>query len=135
VLVGGYLSDRWLARHYRGRIFTSLFGLVLTIPALLVLAQGRSAEMVLFAASIFGLGFGIFDSNNMPILCQFVDVDQRATAYGFLNTAGICAGAVITDYLGRATDRGDLAKEFSNLALIVLLVVLIQFVFLKPRQV
>jgi hypothetical protein len=37
----------------------------------------------------------------------------RATAYGFLNTVGICSGALITDYLGKSTMR-NLAGEFSK---------------------
>jgi hypothetical protein len=85
------------------------------------------------AAICFGFGFGIFDSNNMPIICQFVRVDQRATAYGFLNTVGICSGALITDYLGRSTDAGNLAGEFSKLALVVAAVLVVQLIFLRPK--
>jgi len=68
----------------------------------------------------------------MPILCQFVDPRQRATAYGFLNTAGICMGAVITDFLGRSTDAGHLGRDFAVLALVVFLVLILQLGFLRP---
>jgi sugar phosphate permease len=134
VVLGGYFSDRWFRKNIRGRIFTGLAGLVLTIPALLIMGNGGSAWSIIGAAMTFGFGFGVFDSNNMPILCQFVKQDQRATAYGFLNTAGICSGALITDYLGKSTDKGDLAGEFSKLAFIVLIVVIIQLLFLKPVE-
>lgn len=132
VVFGGYISDRWFRRNIRGRIFTGVTGLALTIPALLIMGSADSAWSIIGAAVTFGFGFGVFDSNNMPILCQFVNQDQRATAYGFLNTVGICSGALITDYLGRSTDKGNLAGEFSKLALLVLIVVIVQLAFLNP---
>ena len=132
VVIGGYFSDRWVRNNIRGRIFTAVSGLVLTIPALIIIGNAGSSAGIITAAVLFGFGFGVFDSNNMPILCQFVGEDQRATAYGFLNTVGICSGALITDYLGRSTDKGHLAEDFSKLAFIVLLVVIVQLLFLKP---
>ncbi len=133
VLFGGSLSDRWVQRNVRGRVFTGAIGLSLTIPALLLLGFGDSLVSMLLAAFCFGLGFGMFDTNNMPILCQFVKPNQRATAYGFLNTAGISSGAIITDYLGKSTDAGNLSGDFSKLAFVVLFVVIIQLTFLKPK--
>jgi MFS family permease len=132
VVLGGFVSDRWVIKNIRGRIFTAISGLALTIPALMIMGIVDSSWGIFTAAVLFGFGFGVFDSNNMPILCQFVREDQRATAYGFLNTVGICSGALITDYLGRSTDRGHLAEDFSKLAFIVLLVVIVQLLFLKP---
>jgi hypothetical protein len=69
----------------------------------------------------------------MPILCQFVRPDSRATAYGFLNTIGIFSGAMITDYLGKSTDAGNLGKDFAMLGLVVLVAVALQLAFLRPR--
>jgi MFS family permease len=132
VVLGGLVSDRWVIKNIRGRIFTAISGLAFTIPALMIMGNVDSSWGIFTAAVLFGFGFGVFDSNNMPILCQFVREDQRATAYGFLNTVGICSGALITDYLGRSTDRGHLAEDFSKLAFIVLLVVIVQLLFLKP---
>jgi MFS transporter, ACS family, D-galactonate transporter len=134
VILGGYISDLWVSKHIRGRIFTGVFGLFLTIPALMLLGNATSMLSIMTAAICFGLGFGIFDCNNMPIICQFVPVDQRATAYGFLNTVGICSGALITDYLGRSTDAGNLAGAFSKLAGAVGLVLMVQLIFLRPKQ-
>ena len=37
VLLGGYLSDRWVQKHLKGRIYTGVMGLSFTIPALLFL--------------------------------------------------------------------------------------------------
>jgi len=75
----------------------------------------------------------MFDANNMPILCQFVSSKYRATAYGLMNMAGVFAGAFITDMLGKSTDAGSLGKSFAMLSGIVLLALLIQLYFLRPK--
>ena len=81
----------------------------------------------------FGIGFGMFDANNMPILCQFVSSKYRATAYGLMNMTGVFAGAYITKLLGQSTDAGNLGRDFAMLAGIVLLALLVQIIFLKPK--
>ncbi len=133
VIVGGILSDRWVQKNLRGRIYTSAIGLGLTIPALLLLGFGDSLFSVIGAAFCFGFGFGMFDANNMPILCQFVSSKYRATAYGLMNMVGVFAGAFITDYLGRSTDAGSLGKSFAMLSAIVVLALVIQVSFLRPK--
>jgi MFS transporter, ACS family, D-galactonate transporter len=133
VITGGILSDKWVQKNLRGRIYTSAIGLSLTIPALLFIGLGHSLFHIIAAAFCFGFGFGMFDANNMPILCQFVSSKYRATAYGLMNMVGVFAGAFITDLLGKSTDKGNLGKDFAMLAGIVLLAVIIQLAFLKPR--
>lgn len=133
VIFGGILSDRWVQKNLRGRIYTSAIGLGLTIPALLLLGFGDSLFSVIGAAFCFGFGFGMFDANNMPILCQFVSSKYRATAYGLMNMVGVFAGAFITDYLGRSTDAGNLGKSFAMLSAIVALALVIQVSFLRPK--
>ena len=133
VISGGLLSDRWVQRNIRGRIYTSAIGLFLTIPALLLIGMGHSLLYVMGAALLFGFGFGMFDANNMPILCQFVPAGSRATAYGLLNMSGVFAGAFITDLLGKSTDAGNLGQSFAMLGGIVLLALLVQLCFLRPK--
>lgn len=133
VIFGGILSDRWVQKNLRGRIYTSAIGLGLTIPALLFIGFGHSLFAVIGAAFCFGFGFGMFDANNMPILCQFVSKKYRATAYGLMNMVGVFAGAFITDLLGKSTDAGNLGKDFAMLAGIVAVALIIQLSFLKPK--
>lgn len=133
VIFGGILSDHWVQKNIRGRIYTSAIGIVLTIPALLLIGFGSSLFSVIGAAFCFGFGFGMFDANNMPILCQFVSSKYRATAYGLMNMVGVFAGAFITDLLGKSTDAGNLGKSFAMLAGIVLLALIIQLSFLRPK--
>ncbi len=133
VIIGGIISDKWVKTNIRGRVYTSVIGLSLTIPALVMIGYGTSITHAVGAAVCFGLGFGIFDTNNMPILCQFVDSKYRATAYGLMNFMGIMAGAIITSWLGKSTDKGNLAHDFAFLAGFVLLAVIIQITFLRPQ--
>jgi MFS family permease len=98
------------------------------------MGYGDNLYSMIGAAMLFGFGFGIFDSNNMPILCQFVSPSLRATGYGFLNTAGIFSCAIITSYLGKSTDQGNLGKDFSFLSIVVLAVIFFQLYFLKPKK-
>lgn len=133
VIAGGLLSDRWSQKNPRGRIFTSAIGLFLTIPSLLLIGFGHSLVHVIAAAFCFGFGYGMFDANNMPILCQFVSPKNRATGYGLMNMAGVFAGALITNLLGRSMDAGNLGRDFAMLAGVVLIILCIQLYFLRPK--
>src|SRR6185312_3333350 len=134
VIFGGILSDKWVQKNIRGRIYTSAIGLGLTIPSLLLLGFGHSLTAIIGAALCFGMGYGVFDANNMPILCQFVSARYRATAYGIINMTGVFAGALITDLLGKSADAGNLGKDFAMLAGVVLLAVCFQLYFLRPNN-
>lgn len=132
VIFGGVLSDRWVQKNTRGRIYTSAIGLSLTIPSLLLVGFGDSLFHIITAAFCFGFGFGMFDANNMPILCQFVSSKHRATAYGILNMGGVFSGALITGWLGKSTDAGNLGRDFAWLSVIVLVALCVQLFFLRP---
>lgn len=132
VIVGGVLADRWSQKNRRGRIYTSAIGLGLTIPALILIGFGHSLIHVIGAAFCFGFGFGMFDANNMPIICQFVASQYRATAYGLMNMTGVFAGALITNTLGKSTDAGKLGTSFAVLSIFVLIAISLQLIFLRP---
>ncbi|GHV32098.1 MFS transporter [Bacteroidia bacterium] len=133
VLVGGFLSDKWVHKNLKGRIYTGVIGLSLTIPALLLLAFGHNLAMIVSGAICFGLGFGMFDVNSMPILCQFVSPRYRATGYGLMNLVGISAGAVITNFLGKSIDAGNLGRDFALMTLVVAVAIILNLTVLKPQ--
>lgn len=133
VILGGFVSDRWILKNVRGRIYTSAIGVALLIPALILIGFGHTILAVMTGAICFGIGFGMFDANNMPILCQFVPPRYRATAYGIMNMAGVFAGAVITGILGKSMDSGNLGHDFAMMAGIVFLVLVVQLLFLRPK--
>lgn len=134
VIFGGILSDKWVQKNIRGRVYTSAIGLSLTIPAVILIGYGSSVLAIVAAGLMFGFGFGMFDANNMPILCQFVAAKYRATAYGIMNMVGVFAGAYITKYLGTSADEGSLGSDFAMLAVIVFVVLIIQLTVLKPKK-
>lgn len=133
VIFGGLLSDRWVQKNLKGRIYTSAIGLALTIPALMFIGFGHSFFAVIASALCFGFGFGMFDANNMPILCQFVSAKYRATAYGLMNMVGVFAGAFITDFLGKSTDAGNLGQSFAMMAGVIVIALIIQLSILRPK--
>lgn len=133
VIVGGILSDRWVQKNIRGRVYTGAIGLSLTIPALLLLGFGQGFVSVIGAGLLFGVGFGMFDANNMPILCQFVSAKYRGTAYGIMNMTGVFAGAAVTQLLGKWTDGGSLGEGFAMLSIVVTIALGLQLYFLRPQ--
>jgi MFS transporter, ACS family, D-galactonate transporter len=133
VISGGLLADRWISKNLRGRIYTGAIGLSLTIPALLLLGFGNSFVTVISGGIFFGIGFGMFDANNMPILCQFISPRHRAAGYGLMNMTGVFAGALITEWLGKSTDAGSLGHDLALLVIPVALAVILQLSTLKPK--
>jgi MFS family permease len=132
VLSGGLLADRWIGKNIRGRIYTGAIGLSLTIPALFLLGFGSGLVSIISGGVLFGIGFGMFDANNMPILCQFVSPRHRAAGYGLLNMSGVFAGALVTGWLGKSTDAGSLGPDLALLAIPVAAALILQLTTLKP---
>ncbi|MGH8476963.1 MAG: MFS transporter, partial [Methylococcales bacterium] len=96
VIIGGRFADHLAKRNVRGRTWVSSLGLLLTVPAVLGIGLAPSFWMVIVCTAVFGLGFGMFDANNMPILCQLAPSRFRATGYGLMNFFGISFGAYLT---------------------------------------
>lgn len=133
VIAGGIMSDKWVQSNVKGRVYTGAIGLGLMIPALFLLGFGNNLFFFLGGAVSFGLGWGMFDANNMPILCQFVSPRYRATSYGIMNMTGVLAGAYITGVLGKSMDSGKLGRDFALLAVLLMVVLIIQLLFLRPQ--
>lgn len=134
VLVGGSMSDKWVKRNLRGRIYTSSIGMALMIPALIFIGVGHGMAAAVCAGLCFGIGYGMVDTNNMPILCQFVPAKNRATAYGLMNMTGVFMGAVITKLLGKWADQGNLGLGFALMAAVITVALLLQLLVLKPTS-
>ncbi|MCX4261008.1 MAG: MFS transporter [Muribaculaceae bacterium] len=134
VMVGGPLSDRWVRRNVRGRIYTSAIGLSMMIPALVCIGLGHDVYAAAGAALLFGVGYGMFDANNMPILCQFVPSHRRASAYGLMNMTGVFMGAAVTGLLGGLVSDGNLGVGFALMGGVVALAVVLQLTLLRPQS-
>lgn len=132
ILAGGPLSDKWVKRNVKGRVYTSAIGLAMMIPALILLGLGKGMFAAVAAGLFFGIGYGMFDTNNMPILCQFVPSKLRATAYGIMNMTGVMMGAVCTQILGKWAEGGNLGLAFAVLGCIIAVALVAQITILSP---
>ena len=133
VFLGGVIADWWMRKTNRGRIFTSALGVLLLVPALLGLGYAPSLGVAIAAMILFGLGWGFFDCNNMPILCQIARPEHRATGYGFMNFAAISTGGGATVALGWMRDHGvKFSVAFAVSAAVALLGAAL-ILLVKPR--
>lgn len=92
VLAGGWLADLWMKHSIRGRIYISALGMSFFLPALFGVGNAATLTMAIVFLVVFGIGWGFFDCNNMPILCQIASPRCRATGYGLMNMVSISCG-------------------------------------------
>jgi MFS transporter, Spinster family, sphingosine-1-phosphate transporter len=93
-VLGGWLADRWMMHHPRGRIFVSAIGMAMIVPAIFGVGNAGTLGVAVAFLILFGLGWGFFDCNNMPILAQIVRPELRATGYGIMNFVSISCGGL-----------------------------------------
>ncbi len=129
VVIGGTLADRWMRTTPRGRIFTSAIGMVLFLPALFSVGNASTLPMAIAGLIVFGFGWGFFDCNNMPILCQIARPEWRATGYGIMNLVSISCGGFGDWGFGVLRDRhvplNVIFGSFAGLALLSVFIVLL----------
>jgi MFS family permease len=134
VLIGGTLADRWMKTTNRGRIYTSAIGMALFLPALFGVGNAPTLTIAIMGLIIFGFGWGFFDCNNMPILCQIVRPELRATGYGIMNFVSISCGGFGDWAFGALRDRHVPLNltfgVFAGLALLSIFIVLL----IKPAR-
>ena len=133
-ILGGWLADRWMQRTERGRIFVSAIGMSLIIPALYGVGNATTLGVAVACLALFGLGWGFFDCNNMPILAQIVRPELRATGYGIMNLVSISCGGVADWAFGAMRDAkvplNMIFSAFASTALLSVVLVLL----IRPRQ-
>jgi len=133
----GWLADRWMRRSDRGRIYLSALGMALIVPALYSVGNApamNSFSLAIFGLVLFGLGWGFFDINNMPILSQIVRPDLRATGYGIMNFVSMIAGGVADWGFGVMRDKNVplniIFTTFAGVCVVSALLVLM----IRPRD-
>ena len=134
---GGWLADRWMQRTDRGRIYVSALGMALIIPALF--GVGNSAALgsfglAIFSLVLFGIGWGFFDTNNMPILCQIARPELRATGYGIMNFVSISCGGLADWGFGLMRDRAVPLNTIFGVFSLACLVSVVLVLLIRPRQ-
>jgi len=136
-IAGGWLADRWMRRTQRGRIYVSAIGMSLIVPAMFGVGYAPQTGLLGVAIAfliLFGVGWGFFDSNNMPILCQIARPDLRATGYGIMNLVSISCGGFADWGFGVLRDRQvplfGIFGIFASAAVISVVLVLL----IRPRE-
>lgn len=133
-LIGGILADRWMRTSARGRIFTSAIGMTMFLPALFTVGNAQILPAAIAGLIVFGIGWGLFDCNNMPILCQIAKPQWRATGYGIMNLVSISCGGFGDWVFGKLRDHevplNVIFGVFSGIALLSVVVVL----FIRPSS-
>jgi MFS family permease len=104
-VAGGWLADRWVRRTVRGRIYVSALGMAMIVPAMFGVGNAATLATAVAFLVLFGLGWGFFDCNNMPILCQIARPHLRATGYGIMNLVSISCGGLADWGFGTLRDR------------------------------
>jgi len=136
-VTGGWLADRWMRRTVRGRIYVSAIGMSLIVPAMFGVGYAPQTGLLGVAIAfliLFGLGWGFFDCNNMPILCQIARPELRATGYGIMNLVSISCGGLADWGFGILRDRQvplfGIFGIFASAAVISVVLVLL----IRPRD-
>lgn len=104
-VIGGFFADRWIRRTNRGRIYVSAIGMLCIVPAIFGVGNADTLTIAVGFLMLFGLGWGFFDGNNMPILSQIVPARLRATGYGIMNFVSISCGGLADYGFGVLRDR------------------------------
>lgn len=137
-VAGGWLADRWMHQTSRGRIFVSALGMAMIVPAMFGVGYAPQTGVLAIAIAfliLFGIGWGFFDSNNMPILCQVVRPELRATGYGIMNLVSISCGGVADWGFGILRDRHvplfGIFAIFASAAIVSIVLVLL----IRPRYI
>lgn len=136
-LGGGWLADRWMRRTNRGRIYVSAMGMALIVPALF--GVGNAPALGSFALAIsslvlFGIGWGFFDINNMPILSQIARPDTRATGYGIMNFISISCGGLADWGFGLMRDRHVPLNVIFGVFAATCIVSVVLVLLIRPRE-
>jgi MFS family permease len=130
--VGGWLADRWMRQSNRGRIYVSAIGMACFLPALFAVGNAETAAMAGAGLILFGLGWGFFDCNNMPILCQITRPELRATGYGLMNLVSISCGGLADWGFGVLQDRNVPLNQIFGAFALVAAVSIVVVLLIRP---
>ncbi|MEY3481471.1 MAG: hypothetical protein RIQ71_2246 [Verrucomicrobiota bacterium] len=136
-LCGGWLADRWMRRTNRGRIYVSAIGMALIIPALFGVGNAPgigSFGLAIGSLVLFGIGWGFFDTNNMPILCQIARPELRATGYGIMNFVSISCGGLADWGFGLMRDRNVPLNAIFGVFATACIVSVLLVLLIRPRE-
>lgn len=132
-IIGGWLADRWMRGSHRGRIYVSVLGMSMIVPAIFGVGNAGTLTVAVAFLILFGLGWGFFDCNNMPILSQIVRPELRATGYGVMNLVSISCGGLADWGFGALRDRAVPLNVIFSLFAGAAIVSIVLVLLIRPR--
>jgi MFS family permease len=135
-ILGGWLADRWMRHSDRGRIYVSAIGMMLIVPAMFGVGNApalNSFGLAIASLILFGVGWGFFDCNNMPILSQIVRPHMRATGYGLMNFVSMMCGGLADWGFGKMRDMQVPLNVIFGIFAMVCVFSLVLVLLIRPR--
>jgi MFS family permease len=111
--------------------------MMLIIPAMYGVGNAPALNSFALAVAslvLFGVGWGFFDCNNMPILSQIVRPDMRATGYGIMNFVSMMCGGVADWGFGVMSDRHVPLNMIFGVFALVCVVSLMIVLMIRPKR-
>ncbi|MBR6588481.1 MAG: MFS transporter [Kiritimatiellae bacterium] len=105
ILVGGVLTDRFVAKMPRFRLGFQIAALLLGAPMLLWIGLSQSFVTLLVAASAYGVFRGFFEVNTHASLFDVVPPQFRSTAVGLLNMIAFFFGGLSGVAMGALSQK------------------------------
>ena len=105
ILVGGILTDRFVAKMPRFRLGFQIAALLLGAPMLLWIGLSQSFVALLVAASAYGVFRGFFEVNTHASLFDVVPPQYRSTAVGLLNMIAFFFGGLSGVAMGALSQK------------------------------
>ena len=105
------------------------------LPALFGVGNAGTLTIAIVFLVVFGLGWGAFDCNNMPILSQIVRPELRATGYGMMNLVSITVGGFAVKRVGAMRDAGTQPAVIFTICAIAAAIAVVLVLLIKPRPI
>lgn len=120
VTLSGRFSDRLKPLRDKIRFDVELFGILLCIPFILVIALTGNLYVMIGALLLFGFATGVYDSNLYAALLEVIDPKYRAMATGIFGCGGCVIGALGPLVMGLLSDAFSMRAAFAVLAVFAL---------------
>lgn len=104
IMLGGVMTDKFVKRWPRFRLFFQSSSLLLGAPALLLVAFAPSVSMTWIAVALYGVFRGFFEVNTHASLFDVIAPNHRSTAVGLLNMLAFFFGGFSGILMGRLSD-------------------------------
>lgn len=143
ILLGGVITDRFVAKIPRFRLGFQIFALLFGAVALVMIGSAASFVSMLIAASVYGVFRGFFEVNTHASLFDVVPPEHRSTAVGLLNMiafffgglSGVAMGALSQRWGVKGFEIGFYAMGASYVVAALLMSISFFFTFKKNRVV